>query len=182
MSNSSSSWREHVRVFLDAGAIADRVRALGGEISRDLAGSEPMVIGILKGSVVFFADLVRHIDLPLTCDFIGISSYGSASETSGVVQITRDLDRSVEGKPVLIVEDIIDTGLTMQYLLENLRTRRPASIRIAALLRKPARARVEVAIDYLGFDVPDEFVVGYGLDFAGRFRNLPFVGIYHGPR
>ena len=177
-----SDWRANVRVLYEADAIAARVRALGAEITRDLAGSTPFVIGILKGSFIFFADLVRAIDLPVACEFIGISSYGNSTESSGVVQITRDLGASIEGRDVLVVEDIIDTGLTMRYLLENLRTRRPRSLKVCTLLHKPANARVEVPIDYVGFVIPNEFVVGYGLDYAGRYRNLPFIGIYHGPK
>lgn len=175
------SWREHVRVLYDEATIAARVRELGQQITKDFAGSGPTVIGILKGSFVFFADLVRHIDLPLTTEFFGISSYGNATESSGVVQITRDLGHSIEGKDVLVVEDIIDTGLTMQYLLDNLRTRRPRRVAVCSLLHKPANARVQVPIDYLGFTIPNAFVVGYGLDFAGCYRNLPFIGTYHGP-
>ncbi len=181
MSEPTSSWREHVRVLFDEATIAARVRELGAEITRDLAGTEPQLIGLLKGSFVFFADLARHVDLPLTCEFMGIKSYGDATESSGVVQITRDLGHSIEGKDVLIVEDIIDTGLTMQYLLDNFRTRHPRSIRICALLNKPANARVQIPIDYLGFTIPKAFVVGYGLDYAGKYRNLPFIGVYHGP-
>ena len=153
-----------------------RLAELGTEISRDYAGQELVVVGVLKGSVLFFADLVRRIDLPLTIDFLGLSSYGSGTESSGVVRITSDLSRSIENKHVLIVEDIVDTGLTMQFLLDNLNTRKPASVKICALLEKPARARVKVPIHYRGFVIPDEFVVGYGLDFDEKYRNLPFIG------
>jgi hypoxanthine phosphoribosyltransferase len=134
------------------------------------------VVGVLKGSFIFLADLVRAIDLPISIDFIGISSYQGTS-TSGVVKITSDLTRPIEGKDVLLVEDIVDTGLSMRYLLDNLATRRPASLKVCALLEKPARARVQVPIDYRGFVIGDEFVVGYGLDWDGRMRNLPFVGV-----
>jgi hypoxanthine phosphoribosyltransferase len=182
MAESAPQWRKDIRVLHDSDAVAKRVHALGNEISRDFAGSELVVIGILKGSFIFLADLVRQIDLPITCDFIGISSYGNATTSSGVVQITRDLSHSIENKNVLIVEDIIDTGLTMQYLLENLKTRRPQRVKICTLLHKPSNTRVSTPIDYLGFSIPNEFVVGYGLDYAGRFRNLPFIGIYDGPR
>jgi hypoxanthine phosphoribosyltransferase len=181
MSESTPSWREHVRVLYDEATIAARVHELGHAINRDFAGSEPTVIGILKGSFVFFADLVRHVDLPLTTEFFGISSYGDATKSSGVVQITRDLGHSIEGKDVIVVEDIIDTGLTMRYLLDNLHTRRPKRVSVCSLLHKPANSKVQVPIDYLGFTIPNAFVVGYGLDFAGRYRNLPFIGIYHGP-
>jgi len=156
-----------------------RVRALGEEITRDYAGRPLVVVGVLKGSFIFLADLVRAIDLPLAVDFIGISSYQGTS-TSGVVQITSDLGRSIEGKDVLLVEDIVDTGLTMRYLLDNLATRGPASVKVCALLQKPARARVEVPIHYRGFVIGDEFVVGYGLDWDGKMRNLPYVGVPRG--
>ncbi len=180
MSDNKQSWRNDVEVMYSAELIAERVGALGAEITRDLAGSKVVVVGILKGSFMFYADLVRHIDLDVACDFIGISSYADEMESSGVVQITRDLSHSIEHKHVLIVEDIIDTGLTMQYLLENFRTRRPSSIKVCSLLEKPERARVKVPIDYVGFTIPNAFVVGYGLDYAGRFRHLPFIGIYRG--
>lgn len=182
MSDASQGWREHVSVLYDAETIAARVREIGQQITREFAGSDLQVIGILKGSFVFYADLVRQIDLPLRCEFIGISSYGNASQSSGVVQITRDLGYPIEDESVLIVEDIIDTGLTMEYLLANLRTRRPRTVRVCSLLHKPENARVQVPIDYLGFSIPNEFVVGYGLDYAGRYRNLPFIGVYHGPK
>lgn len=163
-------------VMISAEAIAERVQEMGASIARDLCDGDLTVVGVLKGSFVFMADLVRAIDRPLTCDFLGLSSYGSATESSGVVAITKDLGDPVEGKHVLVIEDIIDTGLTMAYLLENLATRRPASVQIASLLSKPARRRVEVDIDYLGFTIEDRFVVGYGLDFDGRYRNLPYIG------
>ena len=163
-------------VMISAQAIADRVHEMGASIARDISDGDLTVVGVLKGSFVFMADLVRAIDRPLTCDFLGLSSYGSATESSGVVAITKDLGDPVEGRHVLVIEDIIDTGLTMAYLLENLATRRPASVQIASLLSKPARRRVEVEIDYLGFTIEDRFVVGYGLDFDGRYRNLPYIG------
>src|SRR5512143_343872 len=152
----------HVDVLISREDLAARVRALGEQITRDHAGRPLVVVGVLKGSFIFLADLVRAIDLPISVDFIGISSY-QGTATSGVVQITSDLTRPIEGKDVLLVEDIVDTGLTMQYLLDNLATRRPASVRIAALLEKPARARVKIDVHYRGFEIPDEFVVGYGL-------------------
>jgi hypoxanthine phosphoribosyltransferase len=135
-----------------------------------------VVIGVLKGSVIFLADLVRHIGAPVFVDFIAISSYGDATTSSGVVQITQDLSRSIEAKHVIVVEDIVDTGHTVHYLLENFGTRRPASIRLCSLLHKPERAERAVKIDYLGFTIPNKFVVGYGLDIAQQFRNLPFIG------
>jgi hypoxanthine phosphoribosyltransferase len=154
-----------------------RIAELGREIARDFAGQSLLVVTVLKGSFIFVADLVRAIDLPLDVEFIGISSYaGTAS--SGVVRITQDLSRPIEGEHVLLVEDIVDTGLTMSYLLDNLSTRRPASLQVCALLEKPARAKVKVPIAYRGFEIPDAFVVGFGLDVDGRYRNLPYVGIY----
>ncbi|HEY6005405.1 MAG TPA: hypoxanthine phosphoribosyltransferase [Anaeromyxobacter sp.] len=166
----------HVEVLISAEELAVRVKALGREITRDHEGRPLVVVGVLKGSFIFLADLVRAIDLPLSIDFIGITSYQGSSST-GVVQITSDLTRPIEGKDVLLVEDIVDTGLSMRYLLDNLATRRPASLRVCALLEKPARARVKVPIDYRGFVIGDEFVVGYGLDWDGKMRNLPFVGV-----
>jgi hypoxanthine phosphoribosyltransferase len=165
-----------VDVLIPEADVRARVRALGAQITGDYAGRSLVVVGVLKGSFIFLADLVRAIDLPLTVDFIGISSYQGTSST-GVVQITSDLGRPIEGKDVLLVEDIVDTGLTMRYLLENLATRGPASVKVCALLEKPTRARVKIPIDYRGFVIGDEFVVGYGLDWDGRMRNLPFVGV-----
>ncbi len=166
----------HVDVLISREDLDARVRALGAEITRDHQGRSLVVVGVLKGSFIFLADLVRAIDLPINVDFIGISSYQGTS-TTGVVKITSDLTRPIEGKDVLLVEDIVDTGLSMRYLLDNLATRRPASLKVCALLEKPARARVKVPIDYRGFVIGDEFVVGYGLDWDGRMRNLPFVGV-----
>lgn len=164
------------QVLLSEDAIHKRVRALGAKITEDYHDVRLVAVGILNGSFVFMADLVRAIERPLECEFLGLSSYGAASESSGVVAITKDLSASVEGKHLLVVEDIVDTGLTLDYLLENLATRKPASVRIAALLSKPARRQVQVDIDYLGFTIEDRFVVGYGLDRAGLYRNLPFIG------
>lgn len=169
-------WRAPIHVLHDAEAIAARVAQLGQQITRDYAGRDLTVVAVLKGSYPFFADLVRHIDLPLTCEFIGISSYGDKKSTSGVVKITFDLTHSIEGKDVLIVEDIIDSGLSMQYLLRNFQQRMPKSVRVCTLLHKPTGARVDVPISYKGFTIGDAFVVGYGLDYNGRLRNLPFVG------
>ena len=165
-----------VDVLISEADLRERVRVLGREITRDYAGKSLVVVGVLKGSFIFLADLVRAVDLPLVVDFVGISSYEGTS-TSGVVKITSDLARPIEGKDVLLVEDIVDTGLTMRYLLDNLATRGPASLKVCALLEKPARARVSIPIDYRGFVVGDEFVVGYGLDWDGRMRNLPYVGV-----
>jgi hypoxanthine phosphoribosyltransferase len=171
-----SSPADRVEVLISEADLRARVAALGAEITRDHVGRPLVVVGVLKGSFIFLADLVRAIDLPVTIDFIGISSY-QGTRSSGVVQITSDLTRPIEGKDVLLVEDIVDTGLSMRYLLDNLATRRPASVKVCALLEKPARAVVKVPIDYRGFEIGDEFVVGYGLDWDGKLRNLPFVGV-----
>jgi hypoxanthine phosphoribosyltransferase len=168
-----------VDVLISEADLRERVRALGREIARDYAGRPLVVVGVLKGSFIFLADLVRAIDLPLVVDFIGISSYQGTTST-GVVQITGDLARPIEGKHVLLVEDIVDTGLTMRYLLDNLATRGPASLQVCALLEKPSRAKVKIPIAYRGFVVADEFVVGYGLDWDGRMRNLPYIGVPRG--
>ena len=176
----SERWDRNVEVLIDADRLAVRVRELGEQLTRDYAGKDLCMVGILKGCFLFFADLARSVDLPLITEFVGISSYGDETESSGVVQITSDLTRSVEKLDLLIVEDIIDTGLTMRYLLENFATRRPRSLRVCTLLHKPENARVQVPIDYTGFVIPNEFVIGYGLDQAGRFRNLPYIGVYHG--
>jgi hypoxanthine phosphoribosyltransferase len=170
--------------LISAQAIAARVAELGAQITAEYApltaSSEVVVIGVLKGSVIFLADLVRHIAAPVFLDFIGISSYGDATVSSGVVRITQDLSRSIEGKHVIVVEDIVDTGHTVHYLLENLATRRPASIKLASLLHKPERAERSVHIDFLGFTIPNKFVVGYGLDVSQQYRNLPFIGFVQG--
>jgi len=164
--------------LISAEEIARRVSELGQQIAEDYrdVGRDLVLVCVLKGSVIFVADLCRAIDLPLSLDFIGIASYGDATKSSGVVRLTSDLSKSVEGKHLLIVEDIIDTGLTAQYLMKNLITRNPASIKMCSLLHKPERCQVEVQIDYLGFTVPNKFVVGYGLDVAQRYRNVPFIG------
>ncbi len=163
-------------VMLTAEEIQAAVDKMGREITEAYPDGDLTVVGVLKGSFVFMADLVRAIDRPLSCDFLGLSSYGSATETSGVVAITKDLGDAIEGRHVLVVEDIIDTGLTMQYLLENLATRKPASVKIASLLSKPARRQIDIDADYLGFTIEDRFVVGYGLDYDGLYRNLPYIG------
>ena len=157
--------------------IAVRVKEMGAEITRDFEGKDLTVICILKGAVVFFVDLIREIDLPMTMDFMAISSYGSATKSSGVVRILKDLDHGIEGKDVLIVEDIVDSGMSMSYLLNSLKTRNPASVKLLTLLDKPDRRRVELNADYIGFTIPDEFVIGYGLDYAEHYRNLPDVCI-----
>jgi hypoxanthine phosphoribosyltransferase len=165
-----------VDVLISQEALQERVVGLGRAISHDYAGKELVLVSVLKGSFVFCADLARAIELPLSIEFLGLKSYGDAQTTSGVVQITSDLTRPIGGKDVLIVEDIVDSGLTLDYLRKNLETRGPRSVKVCALLRKPSRARIETSIDYLGFNVEDVFVVGYGLDWAERYRNLPFVG------
>ncbi len=166
-----------VQPLISERELAARVRALGQQIARDYADRELVLVSVLKGSFMFCADLARAIDLPLAIEFLGLKSYGDSQTTSGVVQITSDLGRPVAGKDLLIVEDIVDTGLTMSYLRKNLATRNPRSVKLCALLHKPTRARVDTPIDYLGFEIEDVFVVGYGLDWAERYRNLPFVGV-----
>jgi len=160
------------RVLLDAKKIRKRVLELGDQISEDYRGKRPHVIAILKGATIFHADLVREIRLDLSLDFMAVGSYGDQTSSSGVVRILKDLDESLEGRDVLLVEDIVDTGLTLHYLLRNLRARNPKSLKVVSLLNKPSRREIEVPVDYIGFDVPDEFVVGYGLDFGQRYRNL----------
>src|SRR5438045_4584807 len=160
-----------------ADQIARRVKELGTQIERDYDGKELVLLGVLKGSYIFISDLARAIDLPLAIDFIGLSSYGEATESSGVVKITSDLSRPIEDKHVVIVEDIVDTGLTMRYLLDNLATRHPSSVKLCTLLNKPSRARTKIPIDYLGFQIEDRFVVGYGLDAGEKYRNVPFIGV-----
>ena len=160
-----------VGLVLEPEQIQKRVREIAAEITADYAGREPILIGVLKGSVMFMADLVRHIDLPLGVDFMAISSYGEDGR-SGVVRILKDLSDPIEGRDVILVEDIIDTGLTVTYLLTNLRARKPATLEVCALLDKSVRRIIEVPMRYKGFDIPDEFVIGYGLDHQGRYRNL----------
>ncbi|MHB1846191.1 MAG: hypoxanthine phosphoribosyltransferase [Deltaproteobacteria bacterium] len=173
--------RDEVRELHSAERIAARVRELGAQIAERHPEGELVLLSVLKGSFVFTADLARAIDRPLRIDFLGLSSYGGETESSGVVKITSDLTKPIEGAHVVVVEDIIDTGLTMAYLLENLATRKPASVEVCALLEKPSRARKQIEIHYKGFVIPDEFVVGYGLDFNDRYRNLPYVGILKSP-
>lgn len=166
-------------ILISEEQIAARVAELGRKISEDYLGKELVLVGILKGAVVFLADLMRQISIPLLVDFVAISSYGPSTRSSGVVKILKDLDESVENKHVLIVEDIIDTGLTLKlsYLKDNLERRKAASVKICTLLDKPARRQVDIEPDYKGFTIPDKFVVGYGLDFGGLYRNLPFIGV-----
>lgn len=165
------------RILISEADLAARIKELGRRISLDYAGKEILMVGVLRGAVIFMADLARAIDVPVAIDFMAVSSYGAGVSSSGVVRILKDLDESVEGKHLLVVEDIIDTGLTLTYLLENLRSRKPASIKLCTLLNKPDRRKTEVPIDYNGFTIPDHFVIGYGLDYAEKYRNLPFIGI-----
>jgi hypoxanthine phosphoribosyltransferase len=158
--------------------IAERVRALGAAIAKDYADRRLVVVVVLKGSFVFAADLVRAIGLPdCRIDFLAVRSYGEGTESSGVVQIVNDLSKPIEGEDVLLVEDIVDTGLTISYLLDLLQTRKPKSLKVCSFLHKPSRSRIAVPIDYLGFTIEDKFVIGYGLDFAERYRNLPYLGV-----
>jgi hypoxanthine phosphoribosyltransferase len=166
-----------LKPLIDEGRIAQRVADLGREITQDYLGQDLVVVPVLKGSYVFAADLVRQIDLDVAVDFLSVRSYGDGQASTGVVQITSDLSHSIEGKHVILVEDIVDTGLTIAYLHQNLATRQPASLKVASLLHKPARTRVRVDIDYLGFTVEDVFIVGYGLDYAQKFRNLPYLAV-----
>ena len=166
-----------VRSLISAERLAARVSELAAQITREYSGRSLVLLCILKGSFVFAADLARAIAMPVRVEFLGVRSYGDDTKSSGVVQITQDLTRPVDGDHILIVEDIVDTGLTLSYLREQLRSRNPASIKVAALLHKPARMQREVEIDYLGFTIDDVFVVGFGLDYAERYRNLPFIGV-----
>ena len=163
------------RVLIDADELAGRVHELGRQITGDYASREPVLVGVLTGAVVFLSDLMRAIDGPLRCEFIGVSSYGTSRQSSGIVKITADLASSIEGRDVLVVEDIIDTGRTITYLKRNLETRHPRTVRVCTLLDKIERREVPVDLDYVGFTIPNEFVVGYGLDHAGLYRNLPYL-------
>lgn len=165
------------KVLVTREEIQAAVKELGRRITEDYAGKEPMVIGILKGAVVFYSDLIREIDLPLRTDFMAVSSYGSATKTTGVVKVLKDLDRDITGMDILIVEDIVDSGVTLNYLKTALSDRGARSIRIVTLLDKPARRRVDLKADYYCFQIPDEFVVGYGLDYDEKYRNLPDIGV-----
>jgi len=155
--------------------IKEKIAELGKKVTEDYKGKNLVFIGVLRGAVIFMADLARAISIPMIFDFIAISSYGAATESSGVVRILKDLDETIEDKDVLVVEDIVDTGLTLDYLLRILKSRKPASLKVCALLNKNARRKVKVKVDYLGFDIPNKFVVGYGLDYEGKFRNIPYV-------
>ena len=171
----------NLEVLLSEEQIQSRIKELGADITRDYAGRNPLLIGVLKGACFFMSDLLRAIDTRLGIEFMAISSYGSSTRTSGEVRILKDLDVPVEGRDLIVIEDIVDTGLTLSYLLANLKSRGAASVKLVALLDKYERREREVAIDYLGFKIPDHFVVGYGLDFAERYRNLPFIAVLKNP-
>jgi hypoxanthine phosphoribosyltransferase len=166
-------------ILIDEDRLQERIRELGDELSRDYAGRELLLVGVLKGAVFFMADLMRSLTVPCEIDFMAISSYGAATDSSGVVRILKDLDINIEDRHVLVVEDIIDSGLTLSYLLRNLESREPASLEICALLTKPDRREIDVPVRYVGFEIPNKFVIGYGLDFAERYRYLPYVGVLH---
>jgi len=164
-------------VLIDEPSLHARIGELGAEISSDYQGRDLLLIGVLKGAVFFMSDLMRHLTIPCEIDFMAISSYGDSTDSSGIVRILKDLDINIEGRDVLVVEDIIDSGLTLSYLMRNLEAREPASLEICALLTKPDRREIEVPVRYVGFEIPNRFVIGYGLDFAERYRNLPYVGV-----
>jgi hypoxanthine phosphoribosyltransferase len=166
-------------VLLDETTLQTRVVELGLEISADYDGRDLLLVGVLKGAVFFMADLMRQLTVPCEIDFMAISSYGAATDSSGVVRILKDLDVNIAGRDVLVVEDIIDSGLTLSYLMRNLSARRPASLEVCTLLTKPERREIEVPVRYVGFEIPNKFVIGYGLDFAERYRNLPYIGVLH---
>jgi hypoxanthine phosphoribosyltransferase len=171
----------NIETLISEEQIRDRIQELGRQITRDYAGLNPLLIGVLKGACFFLSDLMRAVDTRLSIEFMAISSYGSSTRTSGEVRIMKDLDVPIEGRHILVVEDIVDTGLTLSYLLANLKSRGAATVKLVALLDKFERRQKEVTIDYLGFKIPDEFVVGYGLDFAERYRNLPYIGVLKNP-
>ena len=166
-----------IKPLITAEQIDDKLRKIGQQISEDYAGKELLLVGVLRGAFMVMADLARHIDLPCEFDFMAVSSYGASTQTSGVVRILKDLDEEIEGRHVLIVEDIIDSGLTLNYLIKSLRVRRPESLEIATLLLKAGIQRVSIDVKYTAFEIGPEFVVGYGLDYAGKYRNLPYVGV-----
>ena len=169
--------RAVVDVLIDETSLQSRIASLGDEISADYEHRDLLLIGVLKGAVFFMSDLMRHLTIPCEIDFMAISSYGDSTDSSGVVRILKDLDINIEGRDVLVVEDIIDSGLTLSYLMRNLEAREPASLEICALLTKPDRREIEVPVRYVGFEIPNRFVIGYGLDFGERYRNLPYVGV-----
>ena len=168
---------EHVRVLLTEEEVDDRIQSIGDQINKDYAGKEVHLICVLKGGSFFMCELAKRITVPVSLDFMAVSSYGSATKSSGVIKIVKDLDETLKGKHVIVVEDIVESGRTLSYLLEMLKERGPASLRLCTLLDKPDRRVVDINVDYTGFQIPDEFVVGYGLDYAQRYRNLPFIGV-----
>jgi len=171
-------WTDSVeKILVTEEQIKARIAELGAQITKDYEGKKLIVVGILKGAIVFYSDLARHIDMPMTFDFLSVSSYGNSTVSSGEIKFMKDLDQPVEGYDILIVEDIVDSGRTLSYLRKNLEARNPSSVRVCCLLDKKERREVEVEVNYVGFDIPDEFVVGYGLDFAGMYRNLPYIGV-----
>ncbi len=171
-------WTDSVeKILVTEEQIKARIAELGAQITKDYEGKKLIVVGILKGAIVFYSDLARHIDMPMTFDFLSVSSYGNSTVSSGEIKFMKDLDQPVEGYDILIVEDIVDSGRTLSYLRKNLEARNPNSVRVCCLLDKKERREVEVEVNYVGFDIPDEFVVGYGLDFAGMYRNLPYIGV-----
>jgi hypoxanthine phosphoribosyltransferase len=173
---SGEAWPPPIkRVLLTAEQIRERVGQLAAELQRDYAGRQPLLLAVLRGSVVFLSDLIRHLEMPVCLDFVQLASYGASTCSSGRVEVVKDVGTDVAGRDVVVVEDIVDTGRTLAYLVEELKRRGAASVRVCALLDKPSRRQVPVELDYVGFEVPDCFVVGYGLDFAGRYRNLPYV-------
>jgi hypoxanthine phosphoribosyltransferase len=166
-------------VLIEADALEQRIAELGAEISQEYEGRDLLLVGVLKGAVFFMADLMRELTVPCEIDFMAISSYGAATDSSGVVRILKDLDANIAGRDVLVVEDIIDSGLTLSYLMRSLKARKPASLEICALLTKPERREIDVPVKFVGFEIPNKFVIGYGLDFAERYRNLPYVAVLH---
>ncbi len=168
------------QILVQQDDLAHRVRELAGEVSHDYAGRDLLLVGVLKGAMFFLADLMRELEVPCEVDFMAVASYGSSTDTSGVVRILKDLDAPIEGRDVLIVEDIVDSGLTLSYLLRTLKARNPASLEVCALLTKPERRKVDLPIRYVGFEIPNRFAIGYGLDHAERFRNLPYVAALEG--
>ncbi|HOB20097.1 MAG TPA: hypoxanthine phosphoribosyltransferase [Candidatus Atribacteria bacterium] len=165
------------KILIDEEKLIKRVKELGAQITEDYKDKDLFIIVILKGAVMFASDLIKEIKLPLAIDFMAVSSYGASTKSSGVVRIMKDLEEQIEGKDVLIVEDIVDTGLTLNYLFENLLSRKPRSLKVCCCLDKPSRRKAPVNVDYVGFNIPDEFVIGYGLDYAEKYRNLPFIGV-----
>ncbi len=165
------------RVFFSGEELQNKVREIGAQITRDYEGKDPLFVGVLKGSFVFMADLMRAVDLYCDIDFMAVSSYGSGTTTTGAVKINKDLSYSVEGRHIILIEDILDSGVTLSYLKKYIEARKPASVRICTLLDKPARRRADIHADYVGFECPDAFIVGYGLDYAERYRNLPYIGV-----